>query len=418
MKELVTNEYLRRVKALARSKLYSKNLFDALNSWAVSVVRYSAGILNWRENELKAIDVKTRKVLTMNGIFHKKGNVDRVYIKRKLGGRGLISVEDCVRMEERNLRNYLRGDACVETLVLATSSVLLGIEQCKEEGNHNGACTFECYREESGAEYKTRVSNERVERVSEMKMHGRFFREVSNVLGDSMFEWVASGSVNKSTEGLVFAAQEQALPTNFLKAKITGESEDANCRVCKKELETVTHLVSSCSGLAQREYKRRHDRMGLRVYWEICKKYGMKCSEHWYTECPEKVRKSECGFYEVWWDRPVETTKRLEHNKPDVVIIDRKRKLWTFIDFSVPNDKNVLLKGEEKKETYKELANEIRRIHKVRTKIVPIVVGALGVLPSNLEENLKYLEMPYVIRCLQVSAVIGSSIILRKILNI
>ena len=114
MKELVTDEYLRRVKSVARSKLYSRNLFNAVNSWAVSVVRYSAGILNWKENELKAIDVKTRKILTMNGIFHKKGNVDRLYINRKAGGRGLISVENCVRMEEKNLRNYLKGDASVE----------------------------------------------------------------------------------------------------------------------------------------------------------------------------------------------------------------------------------------------------------------------------------------------------------------
>ena len=68
LKELVTDEYLRRVKAVARSKLYSRNLFNAVNSWAVSVVRYSAGILNWKENELKSIDVKTRKILTMNGI--------------------------------------------------------------------------------------------------------------------------------------------------------------------------------------------------------------------------------------------------------------------------------------------------------------------------------------------------------------
>ena len=31
-------------------------------------------------------------------------------------------------------------------------------------------------------------------------------------------------------------------------------------------LESVKHLASGCSGLAQREYKRRHDRIGLKVY--------------------------------------------------------------------------------------------------------------------------------------------------------
>jgi len=38
-------------------------------------------------------------------------------------------------------------------------------------------------------------------------------------------------------------------------------------------------------------------------------------SEKWYEECPEKVRKSECGEYEIWWDETVETPKRLDHNR-------------------------------------------------------------------------------------------------------
>jgi len=76
MKELIKCEYLRRVKLLARSKLYARNLFPAINAWAVSVVRYTAGILNWCQKELKDLDVKTRKTLTMFNIFHKKMYVD------------------------------------------------------------------------------------------------------------------------------------------------------------------------------------------------------------------------------------------------------------------------------------------------------------------------------------------------------
>ena len=224
MKKMVAAEYLKRVKAVARSKLYSNNLFRAFNSWAVSVVRYSAGILDWRVQELKEMDVKTRKILTMNGVFHKKGNVDRLYMKRCDGGRGLISVEDCVRMEEANLRNHLRKS--VETLMMSASSVLIGEEECKRECEINFH-TEECYLEESGAEYKERIFKERTERVYEKKMHGRFFRDVSEVgPSEDLFDWVKCGSVNKSTEGFIFAAQEQALPTNWLKARITGESDN------------------------------------------------------------------------------------------------------------------------------------------------------------------------------------------------
>ena len=86
MKVKLRNEYFRRVKLLLKSKLYGGNMVKGLNAWAVSVIRYSAGIIEWSLKELKAIDIKTRKMMTMAGVFHQKGDVDRLYLSRKEGG--------------------------------------------------------------------------------------------------------------------------------------------------------------------------------------------------------------------------------------------------------------------------------------------------------------------------------------------
>ena len=107
MKVKIRGEYLRRVKLLAKSRLYAGNLIRGINAWAVSVVRYSAGILDWNKGELKEMDKKTRHILTMFGVFHEKSSVPRLYVKRKDGGRGLISVMDCVREEELGLSAYV-----------------------------------------------------------------------------------------------------------------------------------------------------------------------------------------------------------------------------------------------------------------------------------------------------------------------
>ena len=69
MEEKIEKEYLRRVKLLARSKLYAGNLICGINAWAIGVVRYTAGILDWTEIDLKKMDVKTRKILSMAGSF-------------------------------------------------------------------------------------------------------------------------------------------------------------------------------------------------------------------------------------------------------------------------------------------------------------------------------------------------------------
>ena len=71
------------------------------------------------------------------------------------------------------------------------------------------------------------------------------------------------------------AAQEQALRTKGVKANIDKvEGEDGLCRLCGKFPETVRHIVSSCGELAKKKYLIRHDKMGSRIHWELCRKYG------------------------------------------------------------------------------------------------------------------------------------------------
>ena len=59
----------------------------------MALFRYGAGILQWKESELKDVDRKSRKEMTMDGVLHPKSNVDRLNMKRKEGGRCLMSVE-------------------------------------------------------------------------------------------------------------------------------------------------------------------------------------------------------------------------------------------------------------------------------------------------------------------------------------
>jgi len=112
---------------------------------------------------------------------------------------------------------------------------------------------------------------------------------------------VRSGFLAKNTEAFVFAAQEQALKTRLAQSK-WGSDVSPLCRVCGVESESVWHVACGCKVLAQKKYKRRHDRMGLRVYWELCRKYGVQCAGKWFEEMPDKVRKSKDGKFEIWWD--------------------------------------------------------------------------------------------------------------------
>ena len=76
MKIKVTAEYKRRLRLILKSKLNGKNKIQAINTWAVALLRYGAGIINWKVDELKKIDRTTRKTLTMYRVLHPKTDVD------------------------------------------------------------------------------------------------------------------------------------------------------------------------------------------------------------------------------------------------------------------------------------------------------------------------------------------------------
>ena len=65
MKTEFDREYKRRIRLILISKLNGKNKIKAINSWAVSILRYGAGVLEWRVDELKELDKKNRKLHTM-----------------------------------------------------------------------------------------------------------------------------------------------------------------------------------------------------------------------------------------------------------------------------------------------------------------------------------------------------------------
>ena len=86
MKDKFKNEYFRRAKLIMKSKLNGRNKIMALNTWTVSILRYSAGTLKWTKNELQEMDRKTRKFMLINKELLPRSDVAQLYVSRKNGG--------------------------------------------------------------------------------------------------------------------------------------------------------------------------------------------------------------------------------------------------------------------------------------------------------------------------------------------
>ena len=94
VKSKVNKNVKTKLRKLLETELNARNLFQAINESILPLITYSFGIVNWNEDELKGIDIQIRKMLNMYKAFEIKSDVDRLYLPRESGGRGLISVWD------------------------------------------------------------------------------------------------------------------------------------------------------------------------------------------------------------------------------------------------------------------------------------------------------------------------------------
>ena len=80
---------------------------EAINTLAIPVIAYSFNIIEWKLEEIRKLDRKTRKLLTLERMHHPKSDVDRLYLPRNEGGRGLIQLKTAYKTTTIGLDTYL-----------------------------------------------------------------------------------------------------------------------------------------------------------------------------------------------------------------------------------------------------------------------------------------------------------------------
>ena len=125
----------------------------------------------------------------------------------------------------------------------------------------------------------------------------------------------------------------------------------------------------------------------------------------------------EDGDVPVLWNQAVHTDREVTANRPDIIIKNKKEKTCTLIDVAIPADRNVVQKEGEKKLKYKSLCIEIQRMWNLKCTILPVIIGATGIVKKSLKKNLETIPGKHSIDSLQKTAILGTSHIIRKVLQ-
>jgi len=82
-------------------------------------------------------------------------------------------------------------------------------------------------------------------------------------------------------------------------------------------------------------------------------------------------------------NQQVQTDRTIPNNKPDIIIRDNEKGTCLLIDVAISGDRNVIKKEAEKILKYKDLTLEIQSMWNVKTKVIPVIIGATDMKTRN-----------------------------------
>ena len=245
--------------------------------------------LKWTRDELRQMDQRSRKLMTIHKALHPRNDVSRLYVPRKEWGRELASVDTSIQRLEDYIEKYERG--LITTIRNNTDNTVDKRKTKTREGK---------------------------------QLHGRFKRLINNISHDKTWTWLRKGNFLRETESLLMTAQNSAIRTNRIKARIDKTLQNSKCRLCSDRDETINHIKSECSKLAQKEYKTRHDWVGKVIHWEMCKKFKNDHPKKWYMHNTAPVLENDT--HKLLWDFDIQTDHQISARRPDLIIINKKKK--------------------------------------------------------------------------------------------
>ena len=421
----VVGEYYKRVRKIWASELSATNKAIAHNSFAVPVLTPTFGILGWTIDELKSIDIKTRKLLAMSGNFVVTGDVDRLYIPRQEGGRGLKEIYTGYKSRIVSLHKHLElaslGNPYLKKVLEHEKHGIVRISlEIQQESNIEQEVN--CTPRNAGKLVTKAITSKRKDAFSNKVMHGYVARKLQNITGvdaKQSLSWQKGKLMTSHFEGFANAIQEQEIPTKtqLKKWSILPTTYDTKCRLCKIKPEDVSHVIAACDKMATRYYlPLRHD-VVAKCIWNALHK--LECDE-WTFDKNLDGESSDGhigvqGSKEFWWNVPITTGTKTKHNRPDMVVWDRANKQCVIVEVSCPLDANIVAKETEKINIYGPLIRNLQLLYPdYKFNFIPIIVGTTGYVTTNLTQNLielGFASKPHresLIRKLQVLTVSGT----------
>ena len=147
----------------------------------------------------------------------------------------------------------------------------------------------------------------------------------------------------------------------------------------------------------------------------MSKKLKFDHTSKWYMCNPALVL--ENNIHKLQWDFDIHTDHLISARRPDLIIINQKKRTYKIVDFAVLAEHRIKSKECEKKDKYLDLARELKKLWSKQVTIIPIVIGAFGTVTKGLLKGLEDLEVSRRVETIQTTTLLRTAGILRRVLE-
>ena len=184
----------------------------------------------------------------MNQILAKKADVDRIYLQCQKGRKSLMNLEKEYKATMVGLHKYMMNKEDSKIQAVLRHQIAKALHSIPKEAD--------TYLTEAGTKdliindlpksarwkakklklkYNKDVNKLVKDRWKEKAMHGKLpkYLEKDHVDQEMSFQWMKYTGLKGETEGLITAAQDQALYTRYYSKHIIKQGSTDRCRMCQ-----------------------------------------------------------------------------------------------------------------------------------------------------------------------------------------
>ena len=136
----------------------------------------------------------------------------------------------------------------------------------------------------------------------------------------------------------------------------------------------------------------------------------------WYIHNLASVLENET--HKLLLDFVIHTDHLISARRPDLIVINKKKRTCKIVDFAVPADHRIKLKECEKKDKHLNLSRELKKkLWNLKVTIIPMVIGAFGTVTKGLLKDPEDLEAGGQVETIQTTTLLRTVKILRSVLE-